>query len=167
MLEPILWRPFGWCRLEADIAGRQKKKGENRAQARQLRAVLPVGSHEEAARLLARLIADAADRAAPGAARRPLQEPAPVPQPLVGPQRHVRRDDERTAHPHHRLDAARRSCRACVGCRARPSGGSVSPPIRLDTAGRNIRAAIRDRKTAEADQALNEIVRLSRIARRA
>ncbi len=58
MLEPILWRPFGWCRLEADIAGRQKKKGENRAQSRQLRAVLPVGSHEEAARLLARLIAD-------------------------------------------------------------------------------------------------------------
>ena len=39
--------------------------------------------------------------------------------------------------------------------------------VRLDTAGRNIRAAIRDRNTAEADHALNELVRLSRVARRA
>ena len=58
MTEPLLWRPFGWCRLEADIAGRQRKKGENRAQSRQLRAVLPVGSREDARRVLGRIVAD-------------------------------------------------------------------------------------------------------------
>ena len=72
MLEPVLWRPFGWCRLEADIAGRQKKKGENRAQSRQLRAVLPVGSHEEAARLLARLIAEPPTERLPAPAAPPV-----------------------------------------------------------------------------------------------
>ena len=58
MTEPLLWRPFGWCRLEADIAGRQRKKGENRAQSRQLRALLPVGTREDARRVLGRIVAD-------------------------------------------------------------------------------------------------------------
>ena len=43
MVEPLLWRPLGWCRLEVDVAGRQRSKGEGQAQRGRLRAVLPVG----------------------------------------------------------------------------------------------------------------------------
>src|SRR5205807_5376518 len=42
MVEPLLWRPFGWCRLEVDVAGRQHGGGENNPERRQLRAILPV-----------------------------------------------------------------------------------------------------------------------------
>jgi putative membrane protein len=28
LVEPALWRPLGWCRLEVDIAGKQRRKGE-------------------------------------------------------------------------------------------------------------------------------------------
>ncbi|HEX3946525.1 MAG TPA: PH domain-containing protein, partial [Acidimicrobiales bacterium] len=50
--QPLTWRPFGWCRLEVDVAGRQRKRRENSAQAGQMRAVLPVGSMPEARWLL-------------------------------------------------------------------------------------------------------------------
>ena len=43
LVEPLLWRPLGWCRLEVDLAGRQRRKGEGEAQRGQLRALLPVG----------------------------------------------------------------------------------------------------------------------------
>src|SRR5256885_13424168 len=35
LVEPALWRPLGWCRLEVDIAGRQRRKGEGAGQRRQ------------------------------------------------------------------------------------------------------------------------------------
>jgi putative membrane protein len=69
--QPLTWRPFGWCRLEVDVAGRQRKRRENSAQAGQMRAVLPVGSMSEARWLLSRIIpaAPQPDRPAPGRAR--------------------------------------------------------------------------------------------------
>jgi putative membrane protein len=39
--------------------------------------------------------------------------------------------------------------------------------IHLDTAGRNVHAAIRDRDTAEGDAALGELIELARTAREA
>ena len=81
MVEPLLWRLLGWCRLEVDIAGRQRSKGEGQAQRGRLRAVLPVGSRALAA------------GAAPGA----VEEPAALPHARVGSHRPVRRDDERKA----------------------------------------------------------------------
>jgi putative membrane protein len=59
MIEPLLWRPFGWCRVEVDVAGRQWARGESRSQSRELRAVLPVGSYADADWLLSRLLPDA------------------------------------------------------------------------------------------------------------
>jgi putative membrane protein len=59
MSEPLLWRWLGWCRLEVSVAGRQRRKGENRAEARSNRMVLPVGDKQEAAWLLSRIIPDA------------------------------------------------------------------------------------------------------------
>ena len=52
MIEPLLWRPFGWCRVQVDVAGRQRTEGESQAANRSLRAVLPVGSRAEARSLL-------------------------------------------------------------------------------------------------------------------
>ena len=56
LTEPLMWRPWHWCKLEVDVAGRQRGRRENRAQARQLRAVLPVGSRQDADWLLSRIL---------------------------------------------------------------------------------------------------------------
>ena len=57
MLEPLLWRQFGWCRLELHLAG---SVGHERNQPRGAirRALLPVGSRAEAEWLLGRIVAD-------------------------------------------------------------------------------------------------------------
>ena len=60
LLEPWLWRPFGWCRLDVDVAGRVRDRGGERRNERQLRAVLPVGSRAEAQQLLELLVPGAA-----------------------------------------------------------------------------------------------------------
>jgi putative membrane protein len=59
LLEPLLWRPFGWCRLDVDVAGRVHDRGGERRNERQLRAVLPVGSQAEARQLLELLVPSA------------------------------------------------------------------------------------------------------------
>ena len=33
LVEPLLWRPFGWCRLEVDLAGRQRPREKARRSA--------------------------------------------------------------------------------------------------------------------------------------
>jgi putative membrane protein len=52
MIEPLLWRPWHWCRLEVDVAGslgHDRPEGTGAVR----KALLPVGSQEEAGRLLA------------------------------------------------------------------------------------------------------------------
>src|SRR5262249_31741800 len=51
MVEPLLWRPLHWCRLEVDVAGhlgRDQAEGTHAVR----KALLPVGSPQEARRLL-------------------------------------------------------------------------------------------------------------------
>ena len=57
MLEPLWFRPFGWCRLELHLAG-GVKGGDRQQPARIRRALLPVGSLEEAQLLLDRVLPD-------------------------------------------------------------------------------------------------------------
>ena len=66
LVEPILWRPFGWCRLDVDVAGRVHERGDDRGDGRELRAVLPVGTRGEAETLLELLVPGA-----PAPVRRP------------------------------------------------------------------------------------------------
>ena len=33
MIEPLAWRPFGWCRLEVDVASQKSKGRQDRNQA--------------------------------------------------------------------------------------------------------------------------------------
>ncbi|MCU1586798.1 MAG: hypothetical protein JWN31_291 [Frankiales bacterium] len=69
LVEPLMWRPLGWCRLEVDVA-QQREHEVGQEDAEQLtRALLPVGTWDEAQRLLARVL--------PGATARPPAESAP------------------------------------------------------------------------------------------
>ena len=70
-VEPLLWRPFGWCRLEVDVAGAtaRNQRGEGTSVVR--KAILPVGSQQDSWHLLARLLGapDPERTAPPGRAR--------------------------------------------------------------------------------------------------
>ena len=70
-VEPLLWRPFGWCRLEVDVAGAtaRNQRGEGTSVVR--KALLPVGSQQDSWHLLARLLGgpDPVRTAPPGRAR--------------------------------------------------------------------------------------------------
>ena len=126
MVEPLLWRPLGWCRLEVDVAGRQRSKGEGEAQRGQLRAVLPVGTRRSAEELARPPRPGPAARAVTGAASRPLEEPAPLPDARAGAGRTPasrRRAAGSAASP---AGCRSRRCRACATCRARCSGGCAS-----------------------------------------
>ena len=57
MIEPLLWRPLSWCRLEVDVAGhpgREEREGSGAAR----KALLPVGRLDQAAPLLRLAIGD-------------------------------------------------------------------------------------------------------------
>jgi putative membrane protein len=164
MVEPLLWRPFRWCRLELDVAGRQRAEHEGGPERRQLRAVLPVGGRDLAQTLLERIVPDA-----PGERRRP-------------PRRVLAKSPLR----YHYLSWGRTD--TCVvttsGRVARTTDWvplakvqslrRVQGPIQrrlhlvtihLDTAGRNVHAALRDRHVDEADPALGRLIELARTAR--
>ncbi len=55
MIEPLAWKPFGWCRLEVALATQKSKGRQDRNQSKAARALLPVGSREQAEFLLARV----------------------------------------------------------------------------------------------------------------
>jgi putative membrane protein len=166
MVEPFLWRRLGWCRLEVDLAGRQRRKGEGEAQRKQLRAVLPVGSRKLAHELLERILPE-------------------VPQAHLRPPRRVRwksplrfrflawgRTDACVVTTSGRI----RRVTVWVPLAKVQSLRRVQGPgqrrlrlasVHLDTAGRSVHATLRDRDVAEADGALADLVRLARAARQA
>ncbi|HEY4412344.1 MAG TPA: PH domain-containing protein [Gaiellaceae bacterium] len=166
MVEPIAWRALGWCRLEVDLAGRQRAEGEGRAQRRSLRAVLPVGSRAVAEELLDHLLPD-----------RPREQTRP-------PRRAVWKSPLR-----YRMLAWGRTptCVATTSGRLRRATNWVAlekaqslrrvqgplqrrlrlASVHVDTAGRNVHAVIRDRDVEEANNALVELVASAESARHA
>jgi putative membrane protein len=164
MLEPLLWRRFGWCRLEVDVAGHQRAKGEGRAQRGRLRTVVPVGSRALVDELLEELVPE-----------RPLSESPPP-----------RRARWKSPFRYRMLRAGRNDeCVVTVSGRIRrvtcwvplekaQSFREVQGPVQrrlglatvhVDTVGRGVRAALRDRDADEAEQALAELPSLARAAR--
>jgi putative membrane protein len=55
-VEPLWWRPFGWVRLEVDVARRRNAERGERQSGATSRALLPVGSREQARWLLSRVL---------------------------------------------------------------------------------------------------------------
>jgi putative membrane protein len=164
MVEPLLWRPFRWCRLELDVAGRQRAEQEGGPERRQLRAVLPVGGRDVAQALLERLVPDA-----PGD-RRPAPRRVLFKSPLRYRYLSWGRTDTCVVTTSGRIArttdwvplAKVQSLRRVQGPIQRRLDLAT---IHLDTAGRNVHAALRDRDVDEADPALGRLVELARAAR--
>jgi len=164
-VQPLLWRPFGWCRLEVDVAGAtaRNQRGEGTSVVR--KALLPVGSVSDARLLLGRLLG------------------APDP-PRTGPPRRARLKAPLSfhflsaGHDHRhamcvtgrinrtttwvRLDKTQ-SVRRVQGPLQRPLGLAT---VHVDVAGRRTRAEFRDRTVEEADRLVAELTAGSRSARR-
>jgi putative membrane protein len=166
MVEPFLWRRLGWCRLEVDLAGRQRRKGESETTGRSLRALLPVGSRALGLELLEHLV--------PGAPQPVLRAPRRVlfKSPVRFRYLAWGRSDTVVVTQTGRI----RRVTVWVPLQKVQSLRRVEGPVQrmlslatvhLDTAGRALHAALRDRDRGEADQALGDLVRLARAARRA
>jgi putative membrane protein len=162
MIEPLLWRPFHWCRLEVDVAGNAGREGEGTGSMR--KALLPVGGPEEAGRLLR------------------IALPAPPP-PLTKPPRRAR---WKAPLSYHFLTAGHDGALAvAVTGRIRrettwvplakaQSVRFVQGPLQrwlglasvhLDAAGRRVRAQFRERRLEEARSLVAELAAFSRTAR--
>jgi len=165
LVEPALWRPLGWCRVEVDIAGRQRRKGEGEAQRGQLHALIPVGTRSLGVELVDRLLPD-----------RPRELSRPP-----------RRVFWKSPFRYRALSWGRsETCVATTSGRLRrvtswvplekvQSLRHVQGPLQrrlslasvhVDTAGRAAHATLRDRDAAEAATALGELTDLARTARR-
>jgi putative membrane protein len=166
MVEPLLWRPLGWVRLEVDVAGRHRREGENASAGRQLRAVLPVGTREEADRLLGHLLPDAPSERSPAPARALLKSPLRYHNLAWGRnQRYAVTTTGRLARVTSWIPLAKvQSLRLVQGPVQRRLRLAT---IHLDTAGRNLHSAVRDRDAVEARAVLEELTGLARAARRA
>jgi putative membrane protein len=165
LVEPVLWRPLGWCRLEVDIAGRQRSKGEGEAQRGQLRSVLPVGTRSVAVGLVDRLLPDRPRELAPPP-RRVLWK-SPFRYRALG----WGRSETCMATSSGRL----RRVTAWVPLEKVQSLRHVQGPVQrrlslasvhVDTAGKAVHATLRDRDATEAAAALVELTDLARAARR-
>ena len=137
-VEPLLWRPFGWCRLEVDIAGAtaRNQRGEGTGVVR--KALLPVGSQQDAWHLLARLLGGPDPGADAAAGAGPLQGAAELPLPLRRPRRRPRRLRDGADQPGDDLGPAREvaehpagpgpaAAAARAGHRARRRGREAGP----------------------------------------
>jgi len=166
MVEPFLWRRLGWCRLEVDLAGRQRRKGDSETTGRSLRALLPVGSRTLGLELLEQVV--------PGAPKPALRAPRRV---LVKSPLRFRylawgRSDTVVVTQTGRIRRVTVWVPLEKVQSLRRAEGPVQRALRLatvhlDTAGRALHAALRDRDRGEADEALGDLVRLARAARRA
>jgi putative membrane protein len=65
-VEPLLWRRFGWVRLEVDVARQRGSQQREEGSAQLSRTLLPIGSREHAAWLLQRVLPGAAVVPPPG-----------------------------------------------------------------------------------------------------
>ncbi|HWE81235.1 MAG TPA: PH domain-containing protein [Gaiellaceae bacterium] len=164
MVEPLLWRRLGWCRLEVDLAGRQRSKGEGQAERGKLRAVLPVGSRSDAERLLDRIVPD-----------RPREQSRPPARAgWKSPLRYRFLAWGRTETCLGTTSGRLRRVTAWVPLEKAQSIRYVQGPLQrrlrlasvhVDVAGRGLHATIRDRDAREAERVLGELPDLAREAR--
>ena len=164
MVEPLLWRPFRWCRLELDVAGRQRAEHEGGPERRQLRAVLPVGGRDLAQALLERIVPDA-----PAERRRPPRRVL-VKSPLRYHYLSWGRTDTCVVTTSGRVARTTDWVPLAKVQSLRRVQGPVQrrlhlATVHLDTAGRNVHAALRDRDVGEADPAFGDLIELARAAR--
>ncbi|HWW52608.1 MAG TPA: PH domain-containing protein [Acidimicrobiales bacterium] len=163
-IEPLLWRLFGWCRLEVDLAG-VPGHGRSGGGGRVTKALLPVGPRQAADYLRQVVI-------------------GPVEPELSGPPRHAR---FKSPLSYHFLAAGHDGALAVavtgrvqkvtcwVPLEKAQSVRRVQGPLQralglatvhVDVAGRHAGAKFRDRAGDESDRLVQELAELSRGARR-
>jgi len=163
MIQPLLWRPFGWCRLEVDVAGtRDREEGERSGEVR--KALLPVGHHDVALRLLHTVLGNVAPPLTrpPGRAR--LKAPLSYHFLAAGHDATMavavtgRIRKATTWVPLEKLQSVRRV--------QGPLQRRLSlATVHVDAAGRRVHAIFRDRPSAEADRLVDTLSTASRTAR--
>ncbi len=164
-VEPLLWRPFGWCRLEVDIAGATRRNQRSEGTAVVRKALLPVGSQQDSWHLIARLLGG------PDPVRTPPPRRARLKAPLSYHFLSAGHDDTHAVCVTGRINRATtwvpfeksQSIRRVQGPLQRPLGLAT---VHVDVAGRRTRAEFRDRTTEEADVLVEALTVLSRAARR-
>ena len=163
LVEPLVWRAFGWCRLEVDVAGPRQRK-EDRSESQRLRALIPVGSRAEAEQMISELLSSrpAPTRRAPRSARWKASLDYHV---LAwgGDDLYVvasrgRISRKTTWVPLEKLQSVR-----WVQGPVQRKLGLAS--VRLDVAGKRVTANLEDRGTAEANEAFGRLPDLARQAR--
>jgi putative membrane protein len=163
LVEPLVWRAFGWCRLEVDVAGPRQRK-ENQAESRRLRALIPVGSRAEAEQLIGELVSPRPRPDSPAA--RGARWKAPLMYHFLG----WGGNDRYVVASHGRV------CRTTtwVPLEKAQSIRWVQGPVqrrlglasvRVDVPGKHVTASIRDRAAAEADEILRRLPAQARAAR--
>ena len=165
MVEPLLWRPFGWCRLEVDVAGRVRDRNDAGRGKRRLRTLLPVGTRSEAAELLALLVPDApaAERKPPARAR--WKSPLRFHHLSFGfDERYAIATGGRLARIASWVPLTKvQSLRRIEGPVQRRLGLAT---VYIDTAGRSFGAAFRDLDGGDSSVALERLTGFARAARR-
>jgi putative membrane protein len=163
LVEPLVWRAFGWCRLEVDVAGARQRR-ESSSEGRRLRALIPVGSRAEADQMIGELIAAAPQPSLHAASQARWKAPLKYHFLAWG-------GDERYA-----VTSGGRVCRSTTWVplekvqSIRWAQGPVQrqlglASVHLDVAGRRVTASIQDRAVAEADELLRRLPALTRAAR--
>jgi putative membrane protein len=163
IVEPLIWRAFGWCRLEVDVAGPRQRR-ENRSEGQRLRALIPVGSRAEAEQMLGELLnaPPRPSRRAPGHAR----WKAPLSYHFLawaGDDQYVAAARGRVCRKTTWIPLEKvQSIRWVQGPLQRRLGLAS---VRLDVAGRRVTGSVQDRDVAEADEILARLPDLARAAR--
>lgn len=167
MIEPLLWRPLGWCRLEVDVAGSPGRDNAD-GTVRMRKALLPVGRPAEAGFLL-RMVVRGAVPAAPALSRPPRR--ARWKAPLSYHYLAAGHDDSLAVAVTGRL----RRVTTWVPLEKAQSVRFVQGPLQrrlalatvhLDAAGRNVRAEFRERPQEQARLLVDQLAALTRHARR-
>jgi putative membrane protein len=163
MIEPLLWRPLRWCRLEVDVAGSPGRDSAD-GTARMRKTLLPVGRRDEARSLLAMAVGNAP----PGLTRPPRRArwKAPLSYHFLA----AGHDDRLAVSVVGRI----RRVTTVVPLEKAQSVRFVQGPLQrrlalatvhLDAAG-HVRAEFRERPQAQARTLVDELAALSREARR-
>jgi putative membrane protein len=164
MVEPLAWRLFGWCRLEVDVASQKNRGRQDRNQAKAGRALLPVGSHVQAAFLLNRVFPGQPGGLVPPPRRARWKSPlrfrflawAANDAYAVTTSGRVRRVTDWV--PLAKVQSVRR-VEGPIQRRLRLGS------IHLDTAGRRVHAVVRDRDRVETARLMAELPDRCRMAR--
>jgi putative membrane protein len=161
MTQPLLWRPFGWCRLQVDVAGvAGRDEGSHRAR----KDLLPVGSPDQA-RHLAQLVLRHAAPAVTGPPRKARLK-APLSYHFLA----AGHDGTMAVATTGRLTKTTvwarleklQSVRFTQGPAQRALGLA---DVHADVAGKRVHVAFKNRNAVQARELLDELAALSRTAR--